>query len=124
MGSRLPAARRDSEKPMRKKCSILALLFLSLLANGPAYALTAMDVLVLKKAGVGDDTIQMLLEADRDSRAVADRIGHYRTSDGWLVHTTPDSQSADISPANFYGTSPLCISPTIFPKAKSHWPKK
>lgn len=80
-----------------------------------------------KKAGGGDETIQMLIEAERDSRAVVDRIGHYRTSDGWLVHTTPDSQSADISPGNSYGTSPLCISPTIFPKSDKpnrHWPKK
>ena len=82
------------------------------------------EVLALKKAGVGDETIQMLIEAERDSRAVADRIGHYRTSDGWLVHTTPGSQSADISPSNSYGTSPFCISPTIFPKAKGHWLKK
>jgi hypothetical protein len=69
----------------------------------------------------------MLIEAERESRAVADRIGHYRTSDGWLIHTTPPSQSADISPLNSYGGYPLCISPTIYPKAdkpKHPWPKK
>lgn len=109
---------------MLQKPTILALLVFTFVANAPAYALSVVEVLALKKAGVGDETIQMLIEAERDSRAVADRIGHYRTSDGWLVHTTPGSQSADISPSNSYGTSPLCISPTIFPKAKGHWPKK
>ena len=112
MGSRLP-----------KKSSILILL-VSLLANAPAYALTVVEVLALKKAGVGDETIQLLIEAERDSRAVADRIGMWTTSDGWRIHATPDSQSADISPSNSYGTSPLCISPTILPKVKGHWPKK
>jgi len=107
-----------------QKPTILALLFFSLLANTPAYALSVVEVLALKKAGVGDETIQMLIDAERDSRAVADRIGHYRTSNGWLVHTTPGSQSADISPSNSYGASSLCVSPTIFPKAKGHWLKK
>ncbi len=109
---------------MPRKPTIFALLIFSFLASAPAYALSVVEVLALKKAGVGDETIQMLIEAERDSRAVADRIGHYRTSDGWLVHTTPDSQSGDISPSNFYGSFPLCISPTILPKAKGHWPKK
>ena len=103
---------------MPQKIATLALLVVSLLAGSPAYSLTVVEVLALKNAGVGDDTIQMLIEAERQGRAVADRIGHYRTSDGWLVHTTPGSVSSDISPNSSYGSYPFCISPSIFPTFK------
>lgn len=59
---------------MRYKKIIPAILLVSLLAGGrPAavFALTAQEVLALKKAGVGEDTIRMMIQQEKDGKRPA-----------------------------------------------------
>jgi DNA-binding transcriptional MerR regulator len=51
------------------KLSITALLLAFLLAAGPAAALTAQEVIELKKAGVSEETIQKMIEQERQGTA-------------------------------------------------------
>lgn len=51
------------------KLSITALLLAFLLAAGPAAALTAQEVIELKKAGVSEETIQKMIEQERQGAA-------------------------------------------------------
>ena len=47
------------------KLSIAALVLALVLAAGPAAALTAQEVIDLKKAGVSEETIQKMIEQER-----------------------------------------------------------
>lgn len=60
-------------------------------------ALTADEVIKLKKAGVSDSTIELLIDRGGGTRAT----GVWR-QDGWIVHATPRSQSTYETPV-FYG---------------------
>jgi len=55
-----------------------------LLLSGVAQALTVDEIIRLKRAGVSDSTIEMLIKGDGDSRSA----GTWKTKDGWIVHTT------------------------------------
>lgn len=63
---------------MRAAVFILSLTILALWAS-PARALTVEEILALKKAGVSEQTIQMLLEREREEREAAERSEAWRT---------------------------------------------
>jgi len=72
---------------MRYKTIIPAILLVSMLAGGwPAavFALTAQEVLALKKAGVGDETIRMMMQQEKDGKkpAPGNAMGKREIRDG------------------------------------------
>lgn len=82
----------------------------SLTLFGQASALTVDDIIRLKRTGVSDSTIEMLIKGDGDSR----RAGTWKTKDGWIVHST-DTRDPEYSNrhdhAVFY---PFAVVPRIF----------
>jgi hypothetical protein len=84
-----------------------ALLFLA----SPGYALTVEEILSLKKAGVGEETLQMLLEREREEKSMARRAGAWKLGDGRAFYTT---EGAPAEPAEYrQEVYPLCIFPQI-----------
>lgn len=88
--------------------AVAALLFV---AAAPADALTVDEIIALKKAGVSEETIQMLLEREREDKTMALRAGTWKLGDGRTVYTTEGSSPG----APQYGQEayPLCIYPMI-----------
>ncbi len=69
---------------------ILYLTLLVLLSSSfPAYPLTLDEILTLKKAGVTDKTIQMILQQEREEILIAERLGIWTTRDGSTIRSTP-----------------------------------
>jgi len=85
-----------------------------LISVGIAQALTVDEIIKLKQAGVGDATIQLLIESEGTSRAA----GVWRTKDGWIVHTT-ETRAPYFLPSDEIRTDyPLTIYPWI------HWGRR
>jgi nitrogen fixation/metabolism regulation signal transduction histidine kinase len=77
-------------------------------AAQPAYSLTVEEILALKKAGVSEETLQMLLEREREERTLALRAGAWKTADGRMIYSidgSPASQQQDVYP--------LCVYPQV-----------
>jgi hypothetical protein len=93
-----------------KVFSVALLVFLGLSAT-PGFSLTVEEILALKKAGVSEETIQMLLEREREEKAMALRAGTWKLGDGRTVYSTEGAAP----PASQYGPEayPLCIYPMI-----------
>ncbi len=69
---------------------VLFLTFLVFLSSSfPVYPLTLEEILTLKKAGVTDKTIQMILQQEREEIFIAGRLGIWTTRDGRTIHSTP-----------------------------------
>jgi hypothetical protein len=76
----------------------------------PASALTVEEILSLKKAGVSEETIQMLIEREREDRAMALRAGTWKTGDGRVVYSTERNATTTQPYQEVY---PLCNYPQI-----------
>src|SRR3954469_9000433 len=75
----------------------------------PAFALSVEEILALKKAGVSEETIQMLLERERDDKAMALRAGTWKVADGRTVYATEGLPETESQP----GVSVPCIYPMV-----------
>jgi hypothetical protein len=62
--------------------------FAFFMALSTSHALTVEEVLALKRAGVGDETIQMLLEQEDKTNFPAERLGSTVTDDGRVIRST------------------------------------
>jgi len=60
-----------------------------------AQALTVDDIIKLKRAGVADSTIEMLIKHRGDSRSA----GLWK-QDGWIVHSTPTREPGEDADAH------------------------
>ena len=89
---------------------LLLIAFLTLIATSPAYSLTVEEILALKKAGVSEETIQMLLEREREDKAMALRAGTWKLPDGRVVYST---EGGSTSTQPYQEVYPLCIYPQI-----------
>ena len=77
-----------------------------LLSFAPAHALTIDEIIKLKKAGVSDSTIELLIERDGSPRAA----GTWRTKDGWIIHTTEvRERSSDMANYNYANASSIRV---------------
>ncbi len=93
-----------------KSLKFLLVLGLPLLASA-AQALTVDEVIRLKRAGVSDSTIELMLRADGDARSA----GVWKTRDGWIVHTTETRESATYSGARYHDhRDPIAVYPNVF----------
>ena len=59
----------------------------------PSFALTVEEILSLKKAGVSEETLQMLLEREREDKLTAQRAGTWKLGDGRTFYTTEGAPS-------------------------------
>jgi hypothetical protein len=73
-----------------------------------AQALTVDDIIKLKRAGVADSTIELLIKGVDDSRSA----GVWR-QDGWIVHSTPTRALGDDANAH-YRDDTFYIYPRVF----------
>jgi hypothetical protein len=81
-----------------------------LLLSGVAQALTVDEIIRLKRAGVSDSTIEMLIKGDGDSRSA----GTWKTKDGWIVHTTETRERQNYSDDRYYGNEyPIAVYPNV-----------
>ena len=92
-----------------KKLTLIGLIWCGL-SYTPAHALTVDEIIKLKKAGVSDTTIELLIERGGSARAA----GTWR-QDGWIIHTT------DVRPPRPYvgydssNTYPIFVEPYVSP---------
>ncbi len=94
--------------------SALPLGFLAILLNiSPAYSLTVEEILALKKAGVGDETIQMLLEQEYEERSAAEHLGTWTTLDGRVIRSTGKRHRPLSSSEVYPGQYPVGVYPFI-----------
>jgi len=97
-----------------KSLKFLLVLGLPLLASA-AQALTVDEVIRLKRAGVSDSTIELMLKGDGDSRSA----GVWQTKDGWIVHTTETRERTTYTDENYDDNRyPIAVYPNMFPRRR------
>lgn len=77
------------------------------------WALTVEEVLSLKKAGVGDETIQRLLEHEHEDKFVAEHLGSWTTPDGRMIRSTGKRRWPLTPPALSQGQYPIGVYPMV-----------
>ena len=85
---------------MKRRFAFYAVVTGLLLPAPAADALTVAEILALKKAGVSEETLQMLIERERDEKLMALRAGTWKLSDGRTVYSTEGlpNPEADVQP--------------------------
>ena len=73
-----------------------------------AQALTVDEIIKLKRAGVADSTIELLIKRGGDSRSA----GVWK-QDGWIVHSTPSPEPREDADAR-YRADTFHIYPRVF----------
>ena len=81
----------------------------ALMSLAPAHALTIDEIIKLKKAGVSDTTIDLLIERDGSPRAA----GTWRTKDGWIIHTTEVREPRPYANYNYGSSYPIFVEPNV-----------
>jgi hypothetical protein len=89
---------------------VLVVLGWLLFSVASANALTVDEIIKLKQAGVGESTIQMLIERDGTSKAA----GTWRTKDGWVVHTTDTREPQPVLFDGYQFSYPLSVYPQVW----------
>jgi hypothetical protein len=89
---------------------VLVVLGWLLFSVASANALTVDEIIKLKQAGVGESTIQMLIERDGTAKAA----GTWRTKDGWIVHTTETREPQPTVLGGKQLSYPLSIYPQVW----------
>ena len=79
------------------------------LSFDPAHALTIDEIIKLKKAGVSDTTIELLIERDGSPRAA----GIWRTKDGWLIQTTEVREPRPYANYDSRSSYPIFVEPNV-----------
>ena len=91
-----------------RKLSLLFLVWISL-PSGIAHALTVDEIIKLKRAGVSDLTIELLITRGGDARSA----GTWKR-DGWIVHTT-EGRFPDAARFESYNDGyPIAVYPQFF----------
>jgi hypothetical protein len=79
------------------------------LSFAPAHALSIDETIKLKKAGVSDTTIELLIERDGSPRAA----GIWRTKDGWLIQTTEVREPRPYANYDSRSSYPIFVEPNF-----------
>ncbi|HMF48499.1 MAG TPA: hypothetical protein VK603_07645 [Candidatus Saccharimonadales bacterium] len=79
-----------------------------LLLPAMAQALTVDEIVKLKRAGVADSTIELLVEKD----AVQQKRSGIVRQNGWIVHTTDTREAQPLSGEN-YEAYPIQVYPQV-----------
>jgi hypothetical protein len=96
-GKMKTAIKSRDRSPLKRILSVflfqLSALGLVLSAVGLGHALTVDEIIALKKAGVSEETLQMLLEREREEKLTAQRAGTWKLGDGRTFYTTEGAPS-------------------------------
>jgi len=76
-----------------------------------ANALTVDEIIRLKRGGVSDQTIELLIRRDSEHRV----SGTWKTKDGWIVYSTEFAHHRKSVEADYQNYYPLEIYPQVFP---------
>ena len=74
-----------------------------------AHALSADEIIKLKRAGVADSTIELLIEKD----AVQQKRSGIVRQNGWIVHTTDTRETAPLLGENYGPAYPIQVYPQV-----------
>jgi hypothetical protein len=88
---------------------ICALFLLPALGVASAHALTVEEILRLKKAGVADSTIELLIEKNAEQ----DRRTGIIRRDGWIVHTTDTREPQAVDNYGYETSYPIDVYPWV-----------
>jgi hypothetical protein len=91
-----------------KTLTLIGLIW-SVLSFAPANALTIDEIIKLKKAGVSDTTIELLIVRDGSARAA----GTWRTRDGWIIHTTEVRAPRPYADNDSRNSYPIYVEPSV-----------
>ncbi len=98
------------------RLSMIAIMISYLLGSSTAQALTVDEIIKLKRAGVADSTIELLIMRTGDTRT-----GGVWKKDGWIIHSTatrfPDASRFE----PLYGSLPMAVYPQIY-VGRRFWP--
>jgi len=94
---------------MKPRFALYAVATALTLVTSAADGLTVAEILALKKAGVSEETLQMLLERERDEKIMALRAGTWKLSDGRTVYSTEGLPNPEGEPPVYMP----CIYPSI-----------
>ena len=98
--------------------SIIAVIISLVLGCSTVQALTVDEVIKLKRAGVADSTIELLIKRTGDARAA----GVWK-KDGWIIHSTatrlPDASWSE----PLYGDPPIAVYPQFY-GGRRFWPHR
>jgi hypothetical protein len=84
----------------------------SLMALSASHALTVEEVLALRRAGVSDVTIQMLLEREDKTDFPAERLGSYVTDDGRVIRSTGRAARYPVYGETYTGGTEVFVYPS------------
>lgn len=90
---------------------LIVLAIVSATLINAAHALTVDEIIALKRAGVGDETIRLLLERERAS-------GAWKSADGWIIHSTEFRDSRSRREEHDRYQVPLLVYPRVFTKLR------
>jgi len=90
-------------------CALTAVIALASFV-APAGALTVAEILALKKNGVSEETLQMLLDREIEEKAMALRAGTWKLRDGRTVYSTEGLPEVEVPPPSAYVP---CIYPEV-----------
>jgi hypothetical protein len=102
----------------RSLFSLIGAMIVLMAVAAPAGALTVAEILALKKAGVSEETLQMLIERERDDKAMALRAGTWKLPDGRTVYATDGLPNAAGEPQPYVP----CIYPEVNVPFRQHRP--
>jgi hypothetical protein len=80
-----------------------------LLLPAMAQAVTVDEIIKLKRAGVADSTIELLIEKD----AVREKRTGIIRRDGWIVHTTDTRETEPVLGENYGTAYPIEVYPQV-----------
>ena len=80
-----------------------------LLLPAMAQAVTVDEIIKLKRAGVADSTIELLIEKD----AVREKRAGIIRRDGWIVHTTDTREAQPVLGEDYGAAYPIQVYPQI-----------
>ena len=80
-----------------------------LLLPAMAQAVTVDEIIKLKRAGVADSTIELLIEKD----AVREKRAGIIRRDGWIVHTTDTRETEPVLGENYGTAYPIEVYPQV-----------
>jgi hypothetical protein len=88
---------------------LLVLIVTIWLCPGVSHGLTVDEIIKLKRAGVSDSTIELLISRSGDPRSA----GVWK-QDGWIVHST-ESRFPDLPRIDgYYNDYPIAVYPQFF----------
>ena len=100
------------------RISMIALMISCWLGCSAVYGLTIDEIIELKRAGVADSTIELLIKRSGDVRT-----GGVWKKDGWIIHSTATKLSDAWESEPLFGAPPITVYPQFY-GGRRIWPHR